>query len=235
MSANSGEIIQFVTELRSRLMHALIVFFVACLILLYFANQLYTWFADPLLRLLPQKHFIATQMTAPFFVPFKLACFAAFLCVVPYFFYQLWSFISPALYGYERRLVWPSLLLSIFLFYLGIAFAYTIIFPLLFHFLIQTTPSGVQFQPDMHDYLNFTMTLLLIFGVLFEIPLVVAWCIAKGWVPREKFIKMRPFAILGAFIVGMFLAPPDVLSQTILAIPIWLLYEMGIVLSRLLR
>lgn len=200
---------------------------------MYFANHLYTLLAQPLLKFLPQGHLIATQIVAPFFVPFKLAFLVSMILAVPFFLYQLWAFISPALYGHERRLVWPFLLTSTGLFYGGIAFAYFIIFPLLFHFLANVTPAGVMLTPDMNEYLDFTSKLLLVFGCLFEIPMVMVLLVATKMVTRERLVKARSYAIVGAFIVGMLLAPPDVLSQTMLAVPIWLLYEAGIILSRL--
>lgn len=232
LGEESQDTLRFLVELRSRLVAVFVVFLIIFSVLLYFANHLYTWFAQPLLKVLPQGHLIATRIVSPFFVPFKLAGFMAVLLGIPYLLYQVWTFSAPALHGHERRFIWPALLMSIVLFYLGNAFAYFVIFPLLFHFLVQTAPQGVLFSPDMNDYLDFTTKLLLIFGGLFEIPILVSLCVARGWVTRMRFIKLRPYAILGAFIVGMLFAPPDVLSQTILAIPIWLLYEIGILLSR---
>jgi sec-independent protein translocase protein TatC len=232
-SSNPGaHAIHFLVELRSRLIYSLIVLFIVFALLLYFANNLYTWLALPLLKFLPQGHLIATQIVSPFFVPFKLAFMASILLVTPYFLYQLWAFISPALYGHERRLIWPFIFMSTFLFYAGIAFAYFIIFPLLFHFLAGIAPVGVVLSPDISEYLDFTIKLLLIFGTLFEIPMIMLLLVLTGVVSRERFIKMRAYAIVGAFIIGMLLAPPDVLSQTLLAIPIWLLYEIGILLTR---
>lgn len=224
--------VHFLVELRKRLMYALIVLFILFAVLLYFANNLYTLLALPLLRFLPQGHLIATQIVSPFFVPFKLAFMASMLLGVPFFLYQLWAFIAPALYGHERRLIWPFLLMSAFLFYAGIAFAYFIIFPTLFHFLANVAPKGVTLSPDISEYLDFTIKLLLVFGGLFEIPIVMVLLVSTNIVTRVRFIKMRSYAIVGAFILGMLLAPPDVLSQTLLAVPIWLLYEVGILLSR---
>ena len=230
--ANKEETVHFLVELRSRLIHALIVLFLIFAVFLYFANNLYTWLAYPLLRFLPQGHLIATQIVSPFFVPFKLAFMAAMLISVPFFLYQIWSFISPALYGHERRMIWSFLFGSAFLFYSGLAFAYFVIFPMLFHFLARIAPEGVMLSPDISEYLDFTIKLLLVFGGLFEIPMVIVLLVSTGIVKLERFIKWRSYAIVGAFIIGMLLAPPDVLSQTILAVPIWLLYEAGIVLSR---
>ncbi len=227
--------VHFLVELRKRLLYALLVLFVLFAVLLYFANHLYTLLALPLLKFLPQGHLIATQIVSPFFVPFKLALMAAMLLTIPFFLYQLWIFIAPALYGNERRLLWPFLLLSVLLFYLGIAFAYFVIFPMLFHFLASVAPVGVMLSPDISEYLDFTIKLLLIFGSLFEIPIIMVFLVASGLVTRARFIKARSYAIVAAFIIGMLLAPPDVFSQTVLAIPIWLLYEAGIFLSRFWR
>lgn len=237
VKASNGtfEGVHFLVELRARLIRTLIVLFIFFAGFTYYANDLYTLLANPLLKFLPQGHLIATQIVSPFFVPFKLALFSSMLVVVPFFLYQLWSFIAPALYGYEKRKIWPFLLVSAVLFYLGIAFAYLVIFPMLFHFLAQTAPEGVMFAPDISEYLDFTIKLLLVFGLLFEIPMLMTLLVSIGVVTRAKLIKWRSYAIVGAFIIGMLIAPPDVLSQTILAIPIWLLYELGLLFSRFVR
>lgn len=229
---NASNTLHFLVELRSRLIYSLIVLFSIFSILLYFANNLYTWLALPLLRFLPHGHLIATQIVSPFFVPFKLAFLASMILTMPFFMYQLWAFIAPALYGHERRLLWPFLFASTGLFYSGIAFAYFVIFPALFHFLAQVAPQGVVLSPDISEYLDFTTKLLFVFGCLFEIPIIMVLLVFSGIVSRQRFVRMRSYAIVGAFIVGMLLAPPDVISQTLLAIPIWLLYEAGILLSR---
>ncbi|TAK77920.1 MAG: twin-arginine translocase subunit TatC [Gammaproteobacteria bacterium] len=231
----STEALHFLVEFRKRLIYSLIVLFILFAVLMYFANHLYTWLALPLLKYLPQGHLIATEIVSPFFVPFKLAFMASMLLAVPFFLYQLWAFIAPALYGHERRLIWPFLLTSALLFYLGIAFAYFIIFPMLFHFLARIAPAGVMLSPDISEYLDFSIKLILVFGSLFEIPMVMVLLVSTRLVSHARLIKWRPYAIVGAFIIGMLLAPPDVLSQTILAVPIWLLYEIGILLSRFVK
>lgn len=232
MSPPQSNAVHFLIELRSRLICSLVILFIIFTILLYFANGLYTFLATPLLKFLPQGHLIATQIVSPFFVPFKLAFMASLMLAAPFFLYQLWAFIAPALYGHERRLLWPFLLMSGFLFYAGIAFAYYIIFPMLFHFLTHIAPEGVMFSPDISEYFDFTTKLLLVFGGLFEIPMIMMLLVSTGLTTQAKLIRIRSYAIVGAFILGMLLAPPDVLSQTILAVPIWLLYEAGILLSR---
>lgn len=232
---SSSHALHFLVELRSRLIYSLIFLFIIFSALLYFANDLYAWLALPLLKFLPQGHLIATQIVSPFFVPFKLAFLAAMSLAMPFFLYQTWAFVAPALYGHERKLLWPFLVSSAALFYSGMAFAYFVIFPALFHFLAGVAPQGVMLSPDIGEYLDFTSKLLLIFGCLFEVPMVMVLLVSTGMVSRARFVRMRSYAIVGAFIVGMLLAPPDVISQTMLAIPIWLLYESGILFSRLVE
>lgn len=229
---NHAQILAFLIELRKRLFFYVLAVFACLLVLVFFANELYTWLALPLLKHLPQGHLIATQIGATFFVPFKLAFMAALVVTVPVFLYQLWAFIAPALYQHEKRLLWILLFISSLLFYSGMAFAYYVIFPVLFSFFAKTAPQGVMLTPDMGQYLDLTLKLLFVFGGLFEIPIAMMLLVWSGVVSTQKFIKNRSYAIVGSFVVAMFLAPPDVLSQTLLAIPIWLLYEGGIVLSR---
>lgn len=232
---NKESAVHFLVEVRTRLIRSLIFLFIIFGVLVYFANDLYSLLALPLLKYLPQGHLIATQIVSPFFVPFKLAFMASMLLGVPFFIYQIWAFISPALYASERRLIWPFLLMSNVLFYAGFAFAYFCIFPMLFHFLARTAPVGVVLSPDISEYLDFTVKLLLVFGLLFEIPMVMVLLVATNMITRARFVKWRSYAIVGAFIIGMLIAPPDVLSQTILAIPIWMLYEAGLILSRIVE
>lgn len=232
---NKNEVFQFLIELRSRLILSLIVLFFFFSFCIYFSKDLYSWLASPLLKFLPEGHLIATQIVSPIFVPFKLAFAVSFILAIPFFLYQIWRFISPALYGYERKLIWPFLFTSTFLFYAGMGFAYFIIFPLLFHFLAQVAPTGVILSPDIGAYLDFTLKLLLIFGVLFEIPILMVLLILMQITTREGLIKFRSYAIILAFVLGMLLAPPDVFSQVIVAVPIWLLYELGIFLIRFIK
>lgn len=231
MNANENNSLHFLIELRSRLINSFIILFIIFAILLYFANSLYTLLALPLLKFLPQGHLIATQIVSPFFVPCKLALMMSILLAAPFFLYQIWAFIAPALYGYERRLLWMFILLSIFLFYSGICFAYFVIFPMLFRFLAHVAPVGVTLSPDISEYLDFTIKLLLVFGILFEIPIIMLLLVSGGIVSRLRLVKIRSYAIVAAFVLGMLLAPPDVVSQTLLAIPIWLLYELGLLLT----
>lgn len=222
-------------ELRARLIRALTLLFAIFAVFLYFANDLYTLLANPLLRFLPDGHLIATQIVSPFFVPFKLAFMAALLISMPFFLYQVWCFITPALYGHEKRTLWPFLFASTALFYAGLLFAYVVIFPMLFHYLAKVVPVGVMFSPDIGEYLDFTIKLLVIFGSLFEIPIIMLVLVMMNIVSRHRLVLWRRYAFLSAFILGMLLAPPDVFSQTVLAIPIWLLYEFGLLLTRFVK
>lgn len=235
MASKLNEAAFLLVELRTRLIRALILLFSVFAIFLYFANDLYTLLANPLLRFLPQGHLIATQIVSPFFVPFKLAFMAALLVSIPFFLYQIWLFIAPALYGHEKRTLWPFLFASSFLFYAGLSFAYFVIFPMLFHFLAKVAPVGVMFSPDIGEYLDFTIKLLLVFGGLFEIPIFMLVLVLLNVVTSERLQSWRRYAFLGAFVIGMLLAPPDVFSQTVLAIPIWLLYEVGLILTRFVK
>jgi sec-independent protein translocase protein TatC len=224
--------VRFLTELRRRLLHSLVFLCVVFAVLVYFANDLYTVLALPLLKHLPQG-LIATNIVAAFFVPVELAFVLSLFLAVPYFLYQFWVFIAPALYTHERHLLWPLLLISTLLFYVGIAFAYFIILPLLFGFLTSAAPKGVAVMPDISAYLDFTLKLFFTFGLVFEVPIVTIVLVWTGIATREALIKARPYVIVGAFIVGMLLAPPDVLSQTLLAVPLWLLFELGLLLAPL--
>lgn len=231
--ASHAHLLRFLMELRKRLLSCVFVLSGLFLSLLYFANDLYTLLALPLLKHLPPGHgLISINIVAPFFVPMELTFFVAMFIAVPYFLYQIWGFIAPALYQNEKRLVWPLLLVSSALFYLGVMFAYFVILPILFGFITQSAPHGVNISPDITQYLDFTLKLFFILGVIFEIPVITILVIKANIVTREQLIKMRPYVIVGAFVAGMLLGPPDVLSQTLLAVPMWLLYEIGILLAK---
>ena len=228
------ELLHFLIECRKRLLYCVWFFIFLFGVTAYFANSLYTWLALPLLKHLPHgQNLIATNVTAPFFVPMELAFDVAIFLAVPVFLYQLWAFIAPALYQHERRLVWPLLFISTLLFYLGAAFAYFIIFPMLFGFFAHAAPRGVLVSPDITQYLEVTVKLFFVFGIIFEVPVATILLVRTGITTREKLIQHRPYVIVGAFVVGMFLAPPDVLSQTLLAVPLWLLFEVGVFCSGL--
>lgn len=225
-------LVHYLAELRKRLIVCLLMLSSIFLVLLYFANDLYRLLAHPLLKQLPEgQGLIATHVTSPFFVPFSLTLMVSVFVTVPLFLYHLWAFVAPALYPHEKRFIWPLLFLSTLLFYVGVLFAYFIILPIILQFLTHSAPTGVAVSPDIQAYLDFTLKLLLIFGGIFEVPIITIILIGTNVISREKCIQMRPYAIVGAFILGMFLAPPDVFSQTLMAIPLWLLFEVGIFLA----
>lgn len=231
--ATQTEFLVYFSEFRQRLIYCVILFVITFSCMLYYSNQLYTLLALPLLNHLPlNQTLIATDIASAFFVPCQFAFTTAVTLAMPYFLFQFWSFISPALYQNERKMLWPILWISTALFYCGIAFAYFIIFPMIFHFLVNSAPNGVTVNPDITCYLDFTLKLFLIFGLTFEIPVVTTVLVVNNIISQEKLILMRPYIIVSAFVIGMLLAPPDVISQTIFAIPFWLLFEVGIVLSR---
>lgn len=218
----------YLIELRRRLMQSLIGFFLLFIPLAYFANDLYTLLARPLLKHLPyNQELIATNILAPFYIPYELTFAVAFFLAAPIFLYHLWAFIAPALYPREKKVIWPLLFLSSILFYIGVFFAYFFIFPILFGFIQHTTPVGVHVMPDISEYLYFTLKMFFIFGIIFEIPVITALLMWAGVVSKTELVKLRPYIIVGAFILGMLLTPPDVLSQILLALPIWFLFEFG--------
>lgn len=234
MNQTSASFLPFLIELRKRLLSSLLIFLIVFAILFFFANDLYAYLALPLLKQLPAGHnLIATQVTAPFLVPLQLTLLVAFFLTIPVFLYQLWAFVAPALYRHERKQVWILLAASTVLFYAGVAFAYFAVFPLVFKFLTHTVPPGVSVSPDISQYLDFTLQLFLIFGVIFEIPVATILLIKSGVTSRERLITWRPYVIVLAFVLGMLLSPPDVLSQVLLAVPMWLLFEIGIFLAPL--
>ncbi|UHD18552.1 twin-arginine translocase subunit TatC [Thiocapsa bogorovii] len=222
-------------ELRDRLIRMSIAIFVVFLALFPFANEIYTFVAAPLMAQLPDGNtMIATQVAAPFLTPFKLALIAAVFLSMPFLLYQFWGFIAPGLYKHEKRLATPLLISSIILFYVGVAFAFFVVFPLIFAFLSASTPEGVAMMTDISAYLDFVLALFFAFGIAFEIPIATILLVAAGITTPAALASKRPYVIVGAFVVGMLLTPPDVISQTLLAVPMWLLFELGIVLSKVL-
>lgn len=223
-------------ELRKRLIRSLIVLAALVLVLFPFANSLYTILAAPLLQHLPESsHMIATQVTAPVFVPLKLVMMLAVLIAIPYLLYQLWAFIVPGLYQQERRWLIPLLWGSSALFYAGVAFAYFVVLPIVMQFFIFAAPSGVVVMTDISAYYDFVIQIFLAFGATFEVPLIVFVLIRTNLVSREFFCKQRPYFIIFAFVIGMLLTPPDVFSQTLLAVPLCLLFELGLLIERATR
>ncbi|ATH76561.1 twin-arginine translocase subunit TatC [Vreelandella venusta] len=229
-------LIEHLIELRSRLMKAVVVILVIFLGLYAFANDIYTFVAEPLMALLPEgSQMIATEVASPFLAPFKLTLVVAVFIAIPFVLHQAWAFVAPGLYDNEKALAIPILVSSVALFYAGAAFAYYVVFPLLFEFFTQTGPENVAVMTDINQYLNFVLKLFFAFGVAFEIPIATFLLILSGATTVESLSKKRPYIILGCFVVGMLLTPPDVISQSLLAIPMYLLYEVGLLFGRLVR
>ena len=220
-------------ELRDRVMRMVLAVLVAFLLLMPFANQLFSLLAGPLTAHLPEgSSLIAIEVASPFLIPFKLALVMAIFLAMPFILYQVWGFVAPGLYRHERSKIMPLLVSSTLLFYAGAAFAYFVVFPLIFAFLTGTAPEGVSVMTDISKYLDFVLTLFFAFGVAFEVPIATILLVWSGAVTPATLRKQRPYVIVGAFVIGMLLTPPDVISQTLLAVPMWLLYEVGIVMSR---
>jgi sec-independent protein translocase protein TatC len=231
----SGTIISHLIELRSRLLRSLAAVFILLLPLLPFSERLFTWLAAPLLRHLPEgTSMIATQVASPFLTPFKLALVTALFLAMPVVLYQLWSFVAPGLYRRERRFALPLLVSSVLLFYTGVAFAYFVVFPIMFGFFTSVAPQGVTVMTDINAYLDFILALFFAFGLAFEVPVATVLLVWVGLATPAGLASYRAYVFLGAFIVGAVLTPPDVFSQTLLAVPMYLLYEGGIVMARLL-
>ncbi len=221
-------------ELRDRLLHMLLAILIVFIALFAFSEDIFTIAAKPLLALMPEgTSMIATGVTSPFLVPFKLVLLLSVLLTIPYLLHQIWAFIAPGLYRHEKRLATPLLISSVILFYCGIAFAYFVIFPILFGFFIGIAPEGVAVMTDIGQYLDFIIAIFLAFGIAFEVPVATFLLIAAGVTTTDKLAEKRPYIIIGAFVIGMLLTPPDVISQSLLAIPIWLLFELGLISSRL--
>lgn len=227
-------LVAHLVELRQRLLRAIAVLLGTFLLLVPFANDIYTMFAAPLLKVLPPgASMIATEVASPFLTPIKLAFFVAVVISMPMTLYQAWAFVAPGLYRHEKRLATPLLISSTLLFYLGCAFAYFLVLPVVFRFLTGIAPEGVAVMTDITHYLDFVMVLFLAFGICFEVPVAVVILVAMNWVTIEQLKKARGYVIIGAFFLGAILTPPDVISQIMLAIPMCLLYEVGIVAARL--
>lgn len=229
---SEGTLLSHLVELRSRLLKvaaAVVVIFVA---LLPFSRKIFSLVSEPLREVLPGNAMIATQVASPLLTPFKLTFFVAFFIAMPVVLYQVWSFVAPGLYKKEKRFAVPLLASSIILFYMGIAFAYYVVFPLMFRFFTAVAPEGVEVQTDIAQFLDFITTIVFAFGLAFEVPVATVLIVWTGLTTPDKLGKARPYVFLGAFVMGMFLTPPDIISQTLLAVPVYLLYELGIVMSR---
>lgn len=221
-------------ELRDRLLHMVLSILIVFIALFPFSEDIFTLAADPLLALMPEgTSMIAIGVTSPFLVPFKLVLLLSVLFTIPYLLHQIWAFIAPGLYRHEKRMATPILISSVILFYCGIAFAYFIIFPILFGFFIGIAPEGVAVMTDIGQYLDFIIAIFLAFGIAFEVPVATFLIIAAGVTTPAKLAEKRPYIIIGAFVIGMLLTPPDVISQSLLAVPIWLLFELGLIASRI--
>jgi len=231
--AGEQSFVSHLVELRTRMLRAFACIFVVLFALMPFSNDLYGWLAAPLMAQMPGGgHMIATQVGSPFFAPFKLTAFVALFIAVPYVFYQAWAFVAPGLYLHERRLALPLMLSSTLLFYCGIAFAYFVVFPLVFAFFTATAPESVTVMTDISHYLDFVLKMFLAFGIAFEVPVATFLVVRAGIASAAELGEKRPYIIVGAFVVGAILTPPDVVSQCLLSIPIWVLYELGLWFSR---
>jgi sec-independent protein translocase protein TatC len=235
MSTGEGFIAHLV-ELRSRLLNSVVAVLLIFICLFPWASDLYTLLAKPLLARLPKGgQMIATDVTTPFFVPLKVALMSAFLIALPYILYQIWRFVAPGLYEHEKRLVWPLIIASTVLFFCGMGFAYFVVFPVVFGFITSSAPQGVAVMTDIDKYLGFVLTMFIAFGITFQVPVAVVLSVRMGFITVEKLRAIRPYMVVGAFVVGAIFTPPDVVSQSMLAVPLWLLYEAGIVVSNLVK
>jgi sec-independent protein translocase protein TatC len=225
-----GTLVSHLVELRSRVMKAAMAILVVFICLAPFAKQVFSLVATPLMDKLPGD-MIATGVTAPFITPFKLSLFVALFIAMPVVLHQIWAFVAPGLYRKEKHFAVPLMVSSIVLFYLGIAFAYFVVFPLMFAFFVGYTPEGVAMMTDISEYLDFVLTMSFAFGIAFEVPIATVLLVASGLVTRETLGRSRAYVFLGAFVGGMLLTPPDAISQTLLAVPVYLLYEAGLLLA----
>ena len=230
---NNESISSHLLELRSRLIRVIICLGVLFIAGIPFASEIYGFVASPLLTILPEgSSMIATQVSSPFMAPIKLVLFAALLITMPYLFYEVWMFMSPGLYKNEKTFVMPLMITTIILFTAGIAFAYFIVCPIIFKFFIASAPNSIQVMTDISQYLNFIIKLVFAFGIAFEIPVATFLLIKSGIVKKDSLIKSRPYLIILFFVIGMLLTPPDIFSQLFLAIPMWVLFELGLLISK---
>lgn len=228
-------LVQHLIELRNRLLRVVLCVVLLFLGLFYFANDIYTFVAEPIQSILPEHStMIATEVASPFLTPFKLTFYTALYLSMPYLLYHIWSFIAPGLYDNEKRIALPILVSSVLLFYAGMAFAYFVVFPLIFGFFAGISPEGVVVMPDIKSYLDIVLKLFFAFGFAFEIPIATILLIWSGTVTPSGLASKRPYVIVVCFIIGMLLTPPDIISQLLLAIPMWLLFECGIFFGRIL-
>ena len=230
---NKESISSHLLELRTRLIRILIFMGLLSIIGIPFASEIYAFVASPLLDILPQgSTMIATQVTSPFMAPLKLVLFSALLVTMPYLFYEIWMFMSPGLYKNEKSFIAPLMISTILLFSSGVAFAYFVVCPIIFKFFIGVAPESIMVMTDISEYLNFIIKLIFAFGIAFEIPVATFLLIRAGIVQKETLVKARPYLIILFFVIGMLLTPPDIFSQLFLALPMWLLFEVGLLISR---
>ena len=229
-------LVAHLTELRDRLLRVLLSVLVVFICLFPFANEIYAFVSEPLRALLPEgATMIATEVASPFLTPFKLTLVAAIFLAIPYVLYQIWSFIAPGMYKHEKRLAIPLLVSSVLLFYAGAAFAYFVVFPLSFAFFTSVGPEDITIMTDINRYLDFVLKLFFAFGLAFEIPIAAVLLISAGVTTADDLAKKRPYIIVGCFIFGMLLTPPDIISQSLLAIPMWVLFEIGVIFGRFIQ
>ncbi|PAU81600.1 twin-arginine translocase subunit TatC [Halovibrio salipaludis] len=233
---NTMPLVAHLVELRNRLLKAILAILVIFLALYPFANQLYAWLSGPLRAYLPEgSSMIATDVAAPFFAPLKLTLVLGTFLAMPVVLYQIWRFMAPGLYRHEKRIAFPLLASSILLFYLGAVFAYYVVFPLVFAFFTSVGPAEVTVMTDMSSYLSFVLKLLFAFGIAFEIPIAIMLMILSGATDTQSLREKRPYVVVGCFVVGMLMTPPDMISQTLLAGPMWLLFEIGLIFGRMVE
>ena len=226
--------VEHLVELRDRLLRALVVVVVVLLCLFPFANDLYAILAEPLLAHMPEgASMIATEVAAPFLTPFKLSLVLSIFVAMPVILYQLWAYVAPGLYRNEKELIFPLMVSSTLLFYAGMAFAYFIVFPLMFAFFQAVAPEGVAIATDISRYLDFVLKIFFAFGLAFEVPIATILLVWTGFTTPQALVAKRPYVIVGAFVLGMLLTPPDLISQTLLALPMWVLFELGVIFSRM--
>jgi sec-independent protein translocase protein TatC len=230
-----GTLISHLVELRSRLFKIFGSVFAIFIVLLPFAQKIFDFAAEPLINVVPGGQLIALSPVSPLTATIMLSFYVALFIAMPVILYQIWAFVAPGLYKKEKHFAFPLLASSIALFYAGLAFAYYVVFPLIFGFVSSFTPEKVEYQPDMAEYVSFMMMVVLVFGLAFETPVATVLTVWTGLTTPEKLAKARPYVFLGAFVIGMVLTPPDVISQTMLAIPVYLLYELGIIMSKVLK
>jgi sec-independent protein translocase protein TatC len=227
-------LISHLIELRSRLLRSVFSVLAVFLVLMPFSKRLYTWLAEPLLSRLPAgSHLVAIDVSSPFFVPVKLCFFTAMMLAMPIVIYQLWAFVAPGLYKHERRLAVPLLVSATGLFYAGCAFAYFAVLPMVFRFLTSVTPEGVTMMTDISHYLDFVSVIFIAFGASFEVPVAVVILVLLGWVTPTQLKTARPYAVIGNFAIAALITPPDIVSMLLLAVPMCLLYEAGMIAARM--